>query len=261
VPIDSDHAVRQGTALEVVGNITGAFMPDMAKNQNFLHAMILTSVKKMRNLRALPFLVLLSISAPVAAVEKIALHALFKDKAILMVDGARRVLKTGESSPEGVKLVTVDTQAEKAEVEIDGKRRELRLGMVASSFAPVGRGTVTLYADRGGHYFAEGFINGAPTRFMVDTGATMVAMNSNTAKRIGLDYQRFGRAGIANTAGGMVRTYYLKLESVQVGEIKFFNVDAGVVEGAHPTDVLLGMSFLNRVDMKRDSEKLELKER
>lgn len=215
----------------------------------------------MRNTRALAPLVLLLMGAPAEAVEKVALHALFKDKAIIMVDGARRVLKTGESSPEGVKLVAVDTQAEKAQVEIDGKPQELKLGMIASSFAPVGKGTVTLYADRGGHYFADGLINGAPVRLLVDTGATMVAMNSITAKRIGLDYRRFGRAGAANTAGGMVRTYYLKLDSVQIGEIKFFNVDAGVVEGSHPTDVLLGMSFLNRLDMKRDSEKLELKER
>jgi aspartyl protease family protein len=261
VPVDSDHTVRQGTALEIFSEVTGTFMPDMPKNQNFLHAMILTSVQKMRNLRTLPLLAVLFISAPVAAVEKIALHALFKDKVIILVDGARRVLKIGESSPEGVKLVAVNTQAETADVENNGKRQEMRLGMVAASFASVGKGTVTLYAERSGHYFADGFINGAPTRFLVDTGATMVAMSGNMAKRIGLDYRRLGRAGMANTAGGMVRTYYLKLDSVQIGDIKFFNVDAGVVEGSHPTEVLLGMSFLDRVDMKRDSEKLELKER
>lgn len=202
----------------------------------------------------------LLLSAPVAAIEKIALHALFKDKAIIVVDGARRVLSTGESSPEGVRLITVDTRAERAEIEIDGKRQELWLGVVSSTFESV-KGAVTLYADQGGHYFADGFINGMPTRFLVDTGATFVAMSGNTAKRIGVDYQRFGKAGVANTAGGMVRTYSVKLESVQLGDIKFFNVDAGVIEGSHPTEVLLGMSFLNRVDMRRDSEKLELKER
>ena len=223
--------------------------------------MILTSTKEIRNLCALPFLAMLVLSAPAAAVEKIALHALFKDKAILVIDGARRVLKTGESSPEGVKLVAVDTQEEKADVEIGGKRQALQLGMVAASFAPAGKGSVTLYADRSGHFFSDGFINGSPTRFLIDTGATMVAMNSNTARRIGIDYRRLGRMGAANTAGGMVRTYYLKLESVQLGDIKFFNVDAGVVDGSHPTEVLLGMSFLNGVDMRRDNEKMELKER
>lgn len=223
--------------------------------------MILTLVMKLRNRRTLFFCAALFAASSAFAVEKVALHALFKDKAILVIDGARRVLKTGESSPEGVTLISTNTQDERAEVEIDGKRRELRLGMVAASFTSKGKGSVTLYPDRGGHFFTEGLLNGVSVRVLVDTGATMVAMNSNTAKRIGIDYRRHGQAGAANTAGGMVRSYYFKLDSVQVGDIKFFNVDAAVVEGSHPTEVLLGMSFLGQVDMRRDSDKMELKER
>src|SRR3989337_3633226 len=112
------------------------------------------------------------------AVESISLQALFKDKAIIVVDGARRVLKSGETSPEGIKLLATDTQEEKAEIEIDGKREVLRLGVVIAGFDPKGKGSVVLYPDRGGHYFADGQINGTSVRFMVDTGATVIAMNS-----------------------------------------------------------------------------------
>ena len=204
---------------------------------------------------------LLLASNTAAAVESISLQALFKDKAIVVVDGARRVLRSGEESPEGVKLLTTDTQEEKAEIEIGGKREVLKLGVVTAGFASKGRGNVTLYPDRGGHFFVDGSINGAPVRFLVDTGATTIAMNGNTASRIGLDYRRLGRAGVASTAAGNVRTYNLILDSVQVGNITLRNVPAGVIEGSHPTEVLLGMSFLGQLDMKRDNEKMELSER
>jgi aspartyl protease family protein len=221
---------------------------------------ILSVVVRIRNLLALCSILLLA-TAPATAAEKISLHALFKGKAIVIVDGARRVLSIGDSSPEGVKLVATDTEQETADIELDGARQQLRLGMVISSFAPVGKASVTLYPERGGHFFADGTINDAPVRFMVDTGATIIAMSSDTATRLGIDYRRHGRAGYANTASGVTRTYYVKLNNVQIGDIKMFNVDAGVVEGSHPLDVLLGMSFLGSLDMKRDSEKLELRER
>ena len=195
------------------------------------------------------------------AVEKISLQALFKDKAIIVVDGSRRVLKSGELSPEGVKLLATDTQAEQAEIEIGGKREVLRLGVVVAGYASKGKGSITLFPDRGGHFITDGSINGAPVRFLVDTGATLVVMSGDTAGRIGLDFRRLGRVGIASTAAGFVRTYNLSLLSVQVGNITLHNVAAGVIEGSHPTEVLLGMSFLNQLDMKRDGEKMDLTER
>jgi aspartyl protease family protein len=204
---------------------------------------------------------LLLVTHTAAAVENISLQALFKDKAIIVVDGARRVLKSGEESPEGVKLLATDTREEQAEIEIGGKREVLKLGVVTAGFASQGKGSATLYPDRGGHFFVDGSINGAPVRFLVDTGATTIALSGNTASRIGLDYRRLGRAGVASTAAGNVRTYNLNLDSVQVGNITLRNVPAGVIEGSHPTEVLLGMSFLGQLDMKRDGEKMELSER
>jgi aspartyl protease family protein len=204
---------------------------------------------------------LLLVANDAVAVENISLQALFKDKAIILVDGARRVLKSGDESPEGVRLLTTDTREEQAEIEIGGRREVLKLGVVTAGFASQGKGNVTLYPDRSGHFFVDGTINGASVRFLVDTGATTIAMNGNTASRIGLDYRRLGRAGIASTAAGNVRTYNLKLDSVQVGDITLRNVPAGVIEGSHPTEVLLGMSFLGQLDLKQDNEKMELRER
>lgn len=195
------------------------------------------------------------------AIEQVVLHALFKNKAILVVDGARRVLAEGDVSPEGVKLISTDTQAETADVELNGKRQELKLGIVISSFASVAKGAITLYPDRGGHYFADGQINGVAVRFLVDTGASTVTMSSATAKRVGLDYHKVGRIGYTNTAAGVVPKYQLKLGKVQVGDATLYDVDGGVIEGMQATEVLLGMSFLGRFDMKRDSEKLELMQR
>ena len=205
--------------------------------------------------------VLMLAATGTGAAEKISLQALFKDKAIIVVDGVRRVLKSGETSPDGVKLLATDTQEEKAEVEIDGKREVLRLGVVVAGFESKGKGSVVLYPDRGGHFFADGHINGTPVRFLVDTGASTVTMNSLVAKRVGLDYRRTGHAGYSNTAAGVVPKYQVKLDKVQVGDITLYNVDGGVIEDMSTTEVLLGMSFLGQFDMKRDSEKMELSER
>lgn len=215
---------------------------------------------KIRNSFVLPVVLLLSTSFPLAAAEKMSLHALFKDKAIILIDGARRVLKTGDTSPEGVKLVATDTQEEKAEVEIDGKRQELKLGMVISSFVSTGKGSVIVYPERG-QYFVDGLINGVAVKFLVDTGASTVTMSSATAKRVGLDYLRLGARGYSSTAAGTVPKYMLKLSKVQVGDIVLSNVDGGVIENMQAPFVLLGMSFLGSLEMKRDMDKLEIRER
>jgi aspartyl protease family protein len=196
-----------------------------------------------------------------AAVENISLQALFKDKAIIVVDGARRVLKSGDESPEGVRLLATDTREEKAEIEIGGRREVLKLGVVVAGFAPQGKGNVTLYPDRGGHFFVEGTVNGSTVRFMVDTGATVVAMSSAVANRIGIDYRQHGRPGMASTPAGYVNTFDITLGTVQVGGITLHNIAGSVIEGNHPREALLGMSFLGQLDMKRDGEKMELSER
>lgn len=211
--------------------------------------------------RALCLLVLGLYSGMAAAVDSISLQALFKDKAIFIIDGARRVLAKGEVSKEGVRLIATDTVAEQAEIEINGKREVVKLGTVMAGFQPTKQASVTLWACSGGHFHADGTINGLPVRFLVDTGATMIALSSDEARRLGIDYRSRGRPGYASTAGGVVRTYSLTLEKVEVGPILLYNVEAGVIEGPFPCEPLLGMSFLGRLDMKREGERMELTQR
>jgi aspartyl protease family protein len=210
-------------------------------------------------MKRLLLLLLIALPAVADAVD-IKLFALFQDKAILHVDGARRVLTTGVESPEGVKLVSTDTQAEEAVVEFGGKRETLRLGMVFSALQSATRENVTLFADSNGFFHAEGSINGAAVSFLVDTGANTIAINSATAKRAGIDYTK-GRAGMATTASGYTRVYSVRLDTVKVGEIVLRNVEAGVIDGPEPATPLLGMSFLNALEMKRDGGKMELTRR
>jgi aspartyl protease family protein len=210
-------------------------------------------------MKRLLFLILAALPALAGAAD-IKLFALFQDKAILHVDGTRRVLTTGAESPEGVKLVSTDTQAEEAVVEFGGKREILRLGVVFSAFQGTARESVTLFADTNGFFHAQGSINGAAVTFLVDTGANTIAINSATAKRAGIDYAK-GRAGTARTASGYTRMYGVKLDTVKVGEIVLRNVEAGVIDGPQPETPLLGMSFLNALEMKRDGGKMELTRR
>lgn len=208
------------------------------------------------------FLVLIVIIWPqcLFADQSIQVFALFEKKAIINIDGKRRVLAMGETSPEGLKLIRTDTQNELVEVEIAGRRETLRLGIVSTGGGLGSEGgaqKVVLFAQRGSFY-ADGSINGSNVKFLVDTGATTIAMNSYTADRIGLDYRRHGQRGMASTAGGVVPMYGMTLKKVKVGGIVLHNIEAGVIEGSHPQDVLLGMSFLSRVNMTRDGNRMEL---
>ncbi|MEE9560205.1 MAG: TIGR02281 family clan AA aspartic protease [Acidiferrobacterales bacterium] len=211
-------------------------------------------------IRMLVVAVMLTLPQWLGAVEKITVFALFTSKAIISIDGTRRVLSAGQTSPEGVKLIRTDTELEIAEIEINGRRETLSLGVVSSAPPSAGQASssITLWADRGGFFYTAGTINGAEVRFLVDTGANTIAMSSRTADRIGLDYKRHGRAALASTASGVVPMYSLKLNTVTVGEITVHNVDAGVIQGDHPADVLLGMSFLGHLSMTRDGNKMEL---
>jgi len=203
--------------------------------------------------------VCLALLAPaLPAAEGISLYALFKDKAILTIDGTRRVLKAGETSPEGVKLVSTDTELDQAVVETHGRRETLTLGVVVSqleSGAPV---AVTLWADGRGFFHASGSINGSGVTFLVDTGANTIALNGALAQRLGLDYRKKGQQVVVTTASGHVRAHSMVLDTVKIGEIVLRNVEAVVLDGPQPATPLLGMSALNSLQMRRDGDKMEL---
>jgi aspartyl protease family protein len=155
-----------------------------------------------------------------------------------------------------VKLISATTQA--AVVEIDGKRRKVTFGeAITGSFERSGASTVTLVSDGQGHFVTLGSINGASVRFLVDTGATMVSMDADAARRAGINYLQ-GEQGLSSTANGVTPVYRVKLNSVQLGDITLNNIDGVVHTNSSLPVVLLGMSFLGRLEMRRDGDTMTL---
>lgn len=183
---------------------------------------------------------------------------LFKDKAIVSIDGGKpRTLSVGQTV-QGVKLIAADSGS--ASFEVDGKRRTLAMGQSFAGSAPTGeRQTVSLTADARGHFAAMGSLNGYPVTFLVDTGATSIAINADEARRMGLDY-RAGQATGVGTAAGVVPAWHVKFNTVKVGGITLHQVDGMVVETGLNVP-LLGMSFLNRMEMRRDGQTMTLIQR
>lgn len=182
---------------------------------------------------------------------------LFKDKAIVSIDGGKpRTLSVGQAMG-GVKLRAADSDS--ASFDVDGKRRTLSMGQSFAGGATGERQSVSLTADARGHFAAPGSINGYPMSFLVDTGATTIAINAAEARRIGLDYRAGQAVGVA-TAAGVVPAWRVKFNTVKIGGISVNQVDGLVVETG--LDVpLLGMSFLNRMEMKRDGQTMTLTQR
>ena len=114
---------------------------------------------------------------------------LFNGKAMVSINGGKhRVMASGETSPEGVKLISADSTT--AVLEIDGKRQNLGMGKSASIPSADGGGnqSALLAGDLRGHFVTTGSINGTSARMMVDTGASMVSMGKDEAKRLGISY-------------------------------------------------------------------------
>ncbi|MFN0305293.1 MAG: TIGR02281 family clan AA aspartic protease [Burkholderiales bacterium] len=173
------------------------------------------------------------------------------DRAELVIDRLTiRKLAAGQSSPEGVLLISATRDA--AVVEVDGKRYTLRLGESTAAVA-------MLRANAQGQFIVAAAINGRETQVIVDTGATVVAMNWIEAARLGVVWDTT-RPVRTQTAGGERIAFPATLAAVQVGAIAMTNVQA-VVYGGGPEQlpiVLLGMSFLRHVEMVRAGETLTL---
>jgi aspartyl protease family protein len=182
---------------------------------------------------------------------------LFNGKAMVSINGGKhRVMASGEASPEGVKLISADSTA--AVLEIDGKRQSLGMGKSASIPSANGGGnqSALLAADIRGHFVTTGSINGTSARMMVDTGASMVSMGKDEAKRLGISYLN-GERGAVSTANGVVPAYRVTLDTVKVGGITLNQVEGLVQESSMPF-VLLGMSFLKRLEIKQDGTNMTL---
>jgi len=182
---------------------------------------------------------------------------LFNGKTMLSINGGKhRVMAAGETSPEGVRLISSNSTT--AVLEIDGKRQNLGMGKSASIPSANGGGnqSAVLPADIRGHFVTTGSINGTSARMVVDTGATMVSMGKDEAKRLGISYLN-GERGAVSTANGVVPAYRVTLNSVKVGGITLNQVE-GLVQDSSMPFVLLGMSFLKRLEIKQDGTNMTL---
>lgn len=200
----------------------------------------------------------LAISA--LAAPQVKVEGLFKGAAVLNINGQQVMLKQGRRHESGVTLV--DANANRAIVDIDGKRHELALHMaIGGTYQQADVTQVVIRKNDFNQYKVNGSINGQPVQFLVDTGATTVAMNEMQARNLGLLYKLNGHESQVVTAGGVVPSWSVSLESVKVGEISIPNVRAVVIAGAYPEDVLLGMSYLEYVKIQEHNSVLMLEKK
>ena len=188
----------------------------------------------------------------------------FGNKATLVIDGGRpRTLSVGDTTPEKIRLLSVGPDS--AVVETDGIRQTLQMGQMGQRIGagPSAGGSqrVTVIADAKGLFFTTATVNGVSMPFMVDTGATMVTISSSHAKSAGIVYTS-GERGMVQTANGITVVYKIKLDTVRLGDIALNNVDGVVMENNQLGKFgLLGLSFLNRTEMRREGDSMTLTRR
>ena len=178
-------------------------------------------------------------------------------KAVLNVDGQRRLVATGKTTSEGILLK--ELRQESAVLLINGELKEIELGArIGGKYAKRESSKATIYADSDGMYMTIGRINGFPVNMLLDTGATSVAMDDSSAKRMGINYRVDGKKIPVSTASGNAEGYLVQLRSVSVGDITLNNIEAIVIDGEGPSIPLLGMSFLRQLQVSTEGRTMVL---
>lgn len=219
-----------------------------------------------RTIALILFLWLAALSHASSA-EEVSVHVngLFKNTAIVTINGNQHVLKVGETSPEGVKLLSANSR--EAVFEINGQQQTLTMG----SSGTIGFDTeptdlnlkgakttksLTLVRQADGMFRTRGTINGGSVMFLVDTGATTIAMNHYVADRASVPYRSEGELVMVETASGMAKAYLVNLAKVRIGDLELNNVAATVMLGIYPKKILLGNSFLDKFKVEQDGNKM-----
>ena len=199
-------------------------------------------------------LLLAGVSAhAVAPVEAV---ALFKDRAMVRTVHGQELIRVGQTSKGGVTLLASDPSM--ARVRYEGEVYQLTLSTrVGSNFSKPSQNSLRVSRDQLGQYRVRGSINGHLVPFLIDTGASYVALSGQAAQQMGLDY-RSGSPATVSTAQGSSPAFTVNLTSVTVGSITRYNVAAFVIEGSYPTEALLGMSFLSQVSMRDEGNVLTI---
>ena len=205
-------------------------------------------------------LVTLFFALQAVAVGPIEAVGLFKGRAMLRVQGIEHYMRVGETSPEGATLVSAT--AHEAVVDFMGQRYHVGLSnRVGANFNAVTRANIAIVPDDMGQYRVSGAINGQTVNYLIDTGASLIAISSAQAKGLGIAYTSASDVGSVVTAQGQAKAYFVTLDSVNVGGIESHNVKAAVIEGAYPVEILLGMSYLSTVAMHERNGVLTLEQK
>lgn len=209
-------------------------------------------------LRGLPAGCLALLAAAAMATPDVRVVGLFSDRAVVVIDGQQHILRVGGRSVQGVRLIKADSNA--AVLDVDGERMTARLDGRVTRAKPVApRTSVQVFRNAHGMYTSVGAINGLPVPFLVDTGASSVAMNADQARRLGIDFRVVGERVTVVTASGNTPAWRVVLDSVKLGDIEARNVPGVVIDGAEPSTTLLGMSFLNRLEISNDGQVMSLR--
>jgi aspartyl protease family protein len=212
--------------------------------------------------RPLAWLMLGLMACANAQAQSVAMTGSMGSKALLVVNGkAPKALSAGNRY-EGVTVVSVSS--DQAVVEVAGKRQTIMIGGAPVSIGGNGGGgangtQIVLSAGPGGHFVTQGAINGRATQFMVDTGATSVAMGADEARRMGIKFED-GERFYGSTANGTVVGYRVSLTTVRIQDVEIHNVEAAVLPQSMP-HILLGNTFLTRFQMKRENDMMTLTKR
>ena len=193
---------------------------------------------------------LMCLSGLASSATSVKVKGLFSGAALLIINGEQVLLKKGKEKF-GVTLVAASSK--EAVLEIDGKRQRVGLSrQVGGHYKAATTKIVRVPSKRGGHHWVRGQINGRGVEFLVDTGASLIAMNLSMAKRLNIDYES-GALSRTQTANGPVEIRVVNLNRVTIGEITYYNIAASVSLNNALTVTLLGNSFLSKVNLSTDN--------
>lgn len=190
------------------------------------------------------------------ATEDIVVTGLIGNKVIIIINGKNYVIPEGESSPNGVKVVSIKHDERKVVLSVNGEENIYPLDISGNR----GRSSIKLVPDNSGIYRVTGKINQTPINFVVDTGATLVTLNRKDATKLGIDLAK-AQKGTSETASGKVPVHIVMLDEVEINGLRLKNIPAAVHEGNYPSVALLGMSFIKHLDMRREGQILYLGKR
>lgn len=198
----------------------------------------------MKHLIATSLILLNILCVPVQA--DVTVLGLFKNAVLLKVDGEQKLVKAGQVWRN---VAVLEADSRQALVDINGERRTLKVSEhISTRYSTPTHSEVLIPTNELRQYITNAKLNGRVIRVLVDTGANIVALNANTARSLGIDFEK-GIPARVSTAGGVVQAWRVMLDSVDVGGIRVNHVEASVVAGSHPETVLLGMSYLQHVQL------------